>query len=150
MGNGIPLTDEDRWDWLISLKNEAIRQLQTSNAVIVTCSALKKKYRDVIRIANYEHPTVQIHFVFLNLNEEVLQQRVASRVGHYMKKEMVHSQMVALEVPDEETETDVMSIDVKMSKEEVQKQALEKVQAKMSEYEALSAQNNSASQTPST
>jgi len=137
MANGIPLTDADRWDWLISLKEEAIKQLRTSNACIVTCSALKKKYRDVIRVANYEHPTVQIHFIFLKLDEEVLQKRVAARVGHYMKQDMVHSQMEALEEPDEDNETDVMKIDVRNSVETVQQDAWTRVQAKMEEYDEL-------------
>lgn len=142
MGAGIPLTDADRWDWLIALKDEAIKQLRTSNACILTCSALKKKYRDVIRIANYEHPTVQIHFVFLKLDEETLQQRVAARVGHYMKEEMVHSQMVALEVPNLDDETDVMMIDARDDKEHVQMKAKERVQAKMKEYDALKEQQS--------
>lgn len=137
MASGHPLTDADRWDWLIILKNEAIRHLSDNNAVVVTCSALKRKYRDVIRVANYEHPTVQIHFVFLKLNEELLQQRVAARVGHYMKKEMVHSQMVALEEPDPEVETDVLKIDVTNEKEEVQREALERATAKIREYEEV-------------
>jgi len=143
MGSGIPLTDADRWDWLIALKDEGIKQLRTSNACIITCSALKKKYRDVIRIANYEHPTVQIHFVFLKLDEETLQKRVASRVGHYMKEEMVHSQMVALEQPNEDDETDVMMIDAGKDKEHVQQEANKRVQAKLKEYDALKDQQQS-------
>lgn len=135
MANGIPLTDADRWDWLITLKDAAIQKLQTSNIVFVTCSALKKKYRDVMRVANYEHPSVQIHFVYLKVDEEVLQKRVASRVGHYMKADMVHSQMVALEEPDVEEETDVIKIDVRNDKEVVEQEALTKVQAKIKEYE---------------
>lgn len=137
MSNGIPLNDNDRWDWLITLKDEAVKHLETSDACIVTCSALKKKYRDVIRVANYEHPSVQIHFVFLKLDEEVLQKRVASRIGHYMKADMVHSQMVALEEPDLELETDVIRIDVRQDKEQVQREAWERVEAKMNEYEEL-------------
>lgn len=145
MASGEPLTDADRWDWLIVLKNEAIRHLSDNNAVVVTCSALKQKYRDVIRVANYEHPTVQIHFVFLKLNEDLLQQRVAARVGHYMKKEMVHSQMVALEEPDPEIETDVLKIDVTNEKEEVQREALERATAKIKEYdEALRREKDDA------
>ncbi|KAK5239058.1 hypothetical protein LTR40_014911, partial [Exophiala xenobiotica] len=75
MSSGIPLTDADRWDWLITVRNEAIKRLQQSNGVIVTCSALKHKYRDVIRVANYEHPSVQIHFVYLKVDESTLQKR---------------------------------------------------------------------------
>lgn len=135
MGAGTPLNDNDRWDWLITLRNEAIKYLHTSNSVIVTCSALKRKYRDVIRVANYEHPSVQIHFVYLKVDEKTLQERVASRVGHYMKGNMVHSQMVALEEPDDED--DVLKVDVTNDKETVQKSALDLVQSKLKEYDDL-------------
>ena len=134
MGKNIPLTDADRWDWLITLREEAVKRLQTSNSVIVTCSALKHKYRDVIRVANYEHPTVQIHFIYLKVDEDTLQQRVKERVGHYMKEGMVHSQMTALEEPDEEW--DVLAVDVRNDKEEVQRNALEVVKKKLAEYPA--------------
>lgn len=99
MGSGIPLTDGDRWDWLITLRKEALKELQTCNAVIVTCSALRRKYRDVIRVAGYERPTVQVHFIYLNATEEYLQERVKARVGHYMKESLVRSQMETLEEP---------------------------------------------------
>ena len=133
MGKGVPLTDADRWDWLITLREEALRHLRMSNSVIVTCSALKHKYRDVMRIANYEHPTVQIHFIYLKVDEETLQKRVSERVGHYMKESMVHSQMSALEEPDEEW--DVLPVDVRDDKPAVQREALETVRRKLAEYD---------------
>ena len=139
MGKGIPLTDADRWDWLITLREEAIKHLSSSNSVIVTCSALKHKYRDVIRVANYEHPSVQIHFVYLKVDEATLQKRVAERVGHYMKAGMVQSQMSALEEPEEEW--DVLAVDVRNDKEAVQKAALERVRRKLAEYQHLAIQN---------
>lgn len=142
MASGIPLTDADRWDWLIALREEAIRQLQTSNSVIVTCSALKRKYRDVIRVANYEHPSVQVHFIYLKVDESTLQKRVAERKGHYMKETMVHSQMATLEEPEEEMEWDVLQVDVRDDKETVQKTALNLVQRKLKEYEDLHGQPN--------
>lgn len=135
MASGHPLTDADRWDWLITLREEAIKQLQTSNSVIVTCSALKHKYRDVIRVANYEHPTVQVHFIYLKVDEATLQKRVAERVGHYMKESMVHSQMVALEEPEKDMEWDVLQVDVREDKEAVKHNALELVLRKLKEYE---------------
>ena len=134
MGAGFPLTDEDRWDWLITLRNEAVKQLQKSNTVIVTCSALKRKYRDVIRVASYEHPTVQVHFIYLKVDEDTLQARVKARVGHYMKEGMVHSQMEALEEPAQD-EFDVIKIDVRQDKEVVRTDALTRVRAKLREYE---------------
>jgi len=144
MANGIPLTDADRWDWLITLKDAALEKLKSTNTVFVTCSALKKKYRDVIRVANYEHPSVQVHFVYLKVDEEVLQKRVASRVGHYMKADMVHSQMVALEEPNVEDETDVIKIDVTNDKEVVEKESLAKVEAKLKQYEEFEKMQASA------
>jgi len=137
MASGQPLTDADRWDWLITLREEAIKQLQTSNSVIVTCSALKHKYRDVIRVANYEHPSVQVHFIYLKVDEMTLQQRVKERVGHYMKEGMVHSQMAALEEPEEDQEWDVLRVDVRNDKEEVQRNALALVRQKLKEYEQV-------------
>jgi len=137
MASGQPLTDADRWDWLITLREEAIKHLQHASSVIVTCSALKHKYRDVIRIANYEHPSVQIHFIYLKVDEKTLQKRVAQRVGHYMKAGMVHSQMVTLEEPEEDQEWDVLLVDVSDDKEEVQRRALEVIKNKLKEYEHL-------------
>jgi gluconokinase len=137
MGSGIPLTDADRWDWLITLREAALTKLQTSNSVIVTCSALKRKYRDVIRVANYEHPSVQVHFVYLKVDETTLQARVAARVGHYMKENMVHSQMATLEEPEEELEWDVLQVDVREDKELVKRHALDVVKRKLKEYEEV-------------
>lgn len=142
MASGIPLTDADRWDWLITLREEAIRQLQTSNGVIVTCSALKHKYRDVIRVANYEHPSVQVHFVYLKVDEATLQKRVAARVGHYMKEGMVHSQMATLEEPEEDMEWDVLPVDVREDKEAIKRHALDLVKQKLQEYEHLPKHTN--------
>ncbi|EXJ77363.1 shikimate kinase [Capronia epimyces CBS 606.96] len=138
MASGIPLADADRWDWLITLREEAIKRLQTSNSVLVTCSALKRKYRDVIRVANYEHPSVQVHFLYLKVDESTLQKRVAEREGHYMKESMVHSQMAALEEPEEEMEWDVLQVDVRDDKQRVLKNALDLIQQKLAEYENLS------------
>ncbi|PQE14830.1 thermoresistant glucokinase family carbohydrate kinase protein [Rutstroemia sp. NJR-2017a WRK4] len=54
MSKGIPLTDADRWDWLTALREESLRRLTSgSDGVVLTCSALKRKYRDVIRVAPY-------------------------------------------------------------------------------------------------
>ncbi|KAF3388356.1 hypothetical protein F1880_004140 [Penicillium rolfsii] len=140
MGNGIPLTDEDRWDWLISLRQAAIEALSPSEAnnfhppagVVVACSALKQKYRDVMRVAAYGSPSVQIHFIYLKLSEEVLMQRVSQRKSHYMKSDMVRSQMQALEEP--EKEWDAITINVEGPPESVQRKVIDAVTKKLSEY----------------
>ena len=141
MADGHPLDDADRWDWLITVREEAVRRLDKCGSVIVTCSALKKKYRDVIRIAQLEHRSVQVHFVFLNVDEDTLRERVANRVGHYMKANMVHSQMVALEAPSPLKEKDVLVVDVRNDKEAVKREALEAMKATLQEYENLPAES---------
>lgn len=139
MGNGIPLTDEDRWDWLISLRKAAIDVLSPSESnnfqppagVVVACSALKQKYRDVMRVAAYGSPSVQIHFIYLKLSEEVLMKRVSQRQAHYMKSGMVRSQLAALEEPKDEW--DAITINVEGPVNEVEQHVLEAVTAKLSE-----------------
>ncbi|TGJ86936.1 hypothetical protein E0Z10_g1822 [Xylaria hypoxylon] len=112
MANGIPLTDADRWDWLTLLREESLRQLATgAEGVVLTCSALKRKYRDVIRVAPYFSHDVLVHFIYLHAPESVLLERVGLRQGHYMGANMVRSQFEILEPPTAE-ETDVISIDV--------------------------------------
>ena len=120
MANGIPLNDTDRCGWLISLREAAVKTLErggVKSAVFVTCSALKKKYRDILRIAVLDEPGVNVVFVYLKVEEEVLMQRVEKREGHYMKKEMVRGQIEILEVP--ESEGDAMVVDGERMVEEI-------------------------------
>lgn len=128
MAAGTPLTDADRWDWLVLLRQKAMERLSSgSSGVVLTCSALKRKYRDVIRIASYNDHDVLVHFVYLRADEEVLLQRVKARQGHYMKDSMVKSQFKSLEEPADE-ERDVLGVDVSRSLTEVQRIALSRVQ----------------------
>ncbi|KAF1996236.1 carbohydrate kinase [Amniculicola lignicola CBS 123094] len=129
MAANVPLDDADRWDWLILLRDQALDSLKNgATGVVVTCSALKKKYRDVIRTARLydEDPNAAVHFIYLRATKEVLLARVGARQGHYMKDAMVISQLAALEEPDE-TEIrklkDVEIIDVTGTAAEVQKLA---------------------------
>jgi len=127
MGNGIPLNDADRWSWLILLRDVASRKLhEGSQGVVVTCSALKQRYRDVIRTAGYYDHNVLVHFIYLRASPELLHARVKARKGHYMKDDMVKSQLDVLEPPDKE-EFDSLTIDVSGSVQDVQKLAFEAV-----------------------
>ncbi|RFU35980.1 hypothetical protein B7463_g340, partial [Scytalidium lignicola] len=128
MSRGIPLNDADRWDWLTALRQESLRRLQSgAQGVVLTCSALKRKYRDVIRVAPYYSHNVRVHFVYLHATEKVLLERVQARKGHYMGAGMVHSQFDALEEPGED-ETDVISVDVTGSLDQIELETLEKIQ----------------------
>ncbi|KAL6818657.1 P-loop containing nucleoside triphosphate hydrolase protein [Trichoderma sp. SZMC 28013] len=124
MRNGIPLTDADRWDWLTALRDESMRLISEGQmGVVMTCSALKRKYRDVIRVAAYYDHRLLIHFIYLDASEELLLQRVTQRQNHYMGANMVHSQFDILERPSQ-NETDVITIDVSRTLAEVQEDAL--------------------------
>ena len=137
MSNGIPLTDADRWDWLTLLREEALRRLNAgSDGVVVTCSALKRKYRDVIRVAPYFAENLHVHFIYLSASEEVLLKRVGARQNHYMGANMVHSQFEALEPPRDD-ETDVISVDVEQSLDDVKAESLDKVLHKIHETVAF-------------
>jgi gluconokinase len=127
MAAGIPLDDADRWDWLILLRDQALAALKNgSKGVVVTCSALKKKYRDVIRTARLydEDPNANVHFVYLKASKEVLLARVGARQGHFFKDSMILSQLAALEPPDEDEMKrlkDVEVVDVSGTQQEVER-----------------------------
>lgn len=136
MAHDIPLTDIDRWDWLIALREAAAARLSPSGSsatkahdgVVVTCSALKRKYRDVIRIATYNNHSISVHFIYLRADEATLTARVLGRTGHYMKSAMVQSQMEALEEPDQEEQgRDVLEVRCDTSLAEVQKMVVRTV-----------------------
>ncbi|KAI1156817.1 thermoresistant gluconokinase [Nemania diffusa] len=133
MANGTPLTDADRWDWLTLLREESLKQLKSgAKGVVLTCSALKRKYRDVIRVAPYFSNDIHLHFIYLHAPEAVLLERVGLRQGHYMGANMVRSQFEILEPPTPD-ETDVISVDVSGPISGVLDVALEQATEKINE-----------------
>jgi gluconokinase len=92
MREGIALTDEDRWPWLRSIADWIGGCERDGVDGVVTCSALRRRYRDLLRDG---HPSVQ--FVHLTLGAAELEQRVASREGHYMPASLLASQLETLE-----------------------------------------------------
>ncbi|KAG5997449.1 hypothetical protein E4U43_002631 [Claviceps pusilla] len=129
MSAGIPLDDSDRWDWLTELRRQSNSRIRHgADGVVVTCSALKLKYRDVIRVAAYYDPSILIHFIFLHASQELLLKRVAERKGHYMGANMVKSQFEILERPGED-EKDVITLDASRSIDEVKENVLARVNA---------------------
>lgn len=124
MANGVPLTDNDRWTWLIALRKQCVAALATDGpGVVLTCSALKRSYRDLIRVASTEDSNIRVHFVYLRTTEELSLSRVKARAGHYMKVDMVKSQFQTLEEPTA-NEKDCLIVDVGGTMLEVQDLAL--------------------------
>ncbi|KAL4885540.1 hypothetical protein BJY04DRAFT_231032 [Aspergillus karnatakaensis] len=122
MASGVPLSDADRWEWLAHIRGAVMdRLLQPSDAhlvgVVVTCSALKRTYRDELRKLAYllEDP-VNVTFIHLSVGEESkseLKERLVLRSkeeGHYMASAMVDSQLEVLERPGKE-ERDVVVVE---------------------------------------
>lgn len=142
MAQNIPLADADRWDWLITLREAAAARLSPSTSsttrahdgVVVTCSALKHKYRDVMRIAAYNNNSVLVHFIYLRADEQVLLKRVQARTGHYMKSSMVQSQIDQLEEPDaQEQQKDVLEVNCEREVAEVRMMVVETVRRALAE-----------------
>ena len=98
----------------------------------MSCSALKRKYRDVIRVAAYGTPYIRIHFIYLRLDENSLLERLEKRRGHYMKSDMLESQLQILEAPDP-AERDVNTIDVGTSLKEVLRKVEEIISGKLAD-----------------
>ena len=94
MAAGIPLTDADRAGWLATLATNLGQWGQTTGAV-VACSALKEAYRQTLQ-AGAGQP---LHWVFLDGTPELLRSRIEGRQGHYMKANMLDSQLADLEKP---------------------------------------------------
>ncbi|CAN7280838.1 gluconokinase [Mesorhizobium amorphae] len=95
MSLGIPLSDDDRWPWL-DLVGAALRQArEEGRGLVVSCSALKKSYRDRLRHA----AGGPVFFVFLEGSRSVLQARMADRRGHFFPPALLDSQLAALENP---------------------------------------------------
>jgi gluconokinase len=101
MRNGIPLTDADRAPWLAALRTLIAQWIASGKNAVLACSALKRVYRQVLRIG----PEVQI--VYLRGTPELLQQRLLARRGHYMTERMLASQLAALEEPEVAAVVDV-------------------------------------------
>lgn len=101
MSHGIPLDDDDRWPWLRLIADWMRAEVASGQNAVVTCSALKRSYRDVLREAD---PGVR--FLHLAATEDLVGDRLSQRKGHYMPSSLLHSQYDSLEpLADDELAT---------------------------------------------
>jgi len=98
MRAGTPLDDADRRPWLLALAALIDEREAAGRSTVLTCSALRRGYRDLLRDG---HPSVR--FVHLAVPLEVLRARLARRTGHFMPASLLDSQLATLEPlhPDE-------------------------------------------------
>ena len=94
MAAGHPLTDEDRWPWLAKVADWIDAQLDAGANGVITCSALKRSYRDLINRRGSG-----VEFVYLEVNRAELEQRVENRPEHFMPASLLDSQLDTLEPP---------------------------------------------------
>ena len=102
MAAGIALTDKDRQGWLETLAGRIGNARANKSGLVVSCSALKRRYRDTLR-----QDASDLLFVYLQGAPELLAARMSSRPGHYMPASLLESQLATLEIPtpDENAQT---------------------------------------------
>lgn len=103
MHAGIPLTDADRAPWLASLHSVIAEWVRNGRNGVMTCSALKQSYRDVL---TRDTPAGACRFVLLDVPVAVLEERVSARPGHFMNPDLLQSQLDTLELPQEALRVD--------------------------------------------
>ena len=95
MAAGIPLTDDDRHGWLVAIAARLREAKRAGIGLVVSCSALKRRYRDLLRSAG----DADVRFVYLQGIRALLAERMANRRGHYMPPALLESQLAILEEP---------------------------------------------------
>jgi gluconokinase len=96
MARGEPLTDEHRAGWLRVLAARIRDADAAGTGLVVTCSALKRAYRDVLRAGA---TSGRVQFVLLRGPRDLIGERLAARRGHYMPVSLLDSQFATLEEP---------------------------------------------------
>ena len=94
MASGHPLTDDDRWPWLHTVRAQIDEWAYAGSNGVIACSALKRAYRDVL-----DRDQPQTVFAFLDVAVPVLRDRLAHRVGHFMPATLLDTQLATLERP---------------------------------------------------
>ncbi|MFZ4532318.1 MAG: gluconokinase [Alsobacter sp.] len=94
MSAGVPLTDDDRWPWLAAIAEWIDGRLAAGESAIVTCSALRRAYRDVLAGSR-----ARVRIVHLAGSQALIGARMAARRNHFMPPSLLDSQFAALEPP---------------------------------------------------
>jgi gluconokinase len=115
MRRGIPLEDADRWPWLAIVSAEIDRWLAAGSTVVLACSALKQRYRDILAKGRSG-----VRFVHLEGDKALIRLRLDRREGHYMPAVLLDSQFAALEPPADSVTVDVAGTPAAIAAEIVQ------------------------------
>jgi gluconokinase len=120
---GVPLTDEDRWPWLVKLRKLIKRCVESDENAVMACSALKRAYRDRLRIS------AEVKFVFLRGDYALITEQLRRRRGHFMDPGLLRSQFADLEEP--EADEDALTIELGRPPDEI----VEEIKIKLTKTE---------------
>jgi gluconokinase len=127
MHAGIPLNDDDRKPWLESIRTYMDEMTSGGQSLVVACSALKQRYRDVLRgKAASGNSSGITEFVYLKGDFELLQGRLSARKDHFFNPNLLRSQFDALEEP-----TDAVIVDIALPPEAIVDEAVRQLQARV-------------------
>jgi gluconokinase len=115
MSQGIPLQDGDRWPWLQQIQNWMTEQARAAQSTVLTCSALKQSYRQLLSEAEG-----RVLFIHLHGEAGLISQRMQGREGHFMPPTLLPSQLATLEpLSPEELAAGSLRLDISRSPEEL-------------------------------
>ena len=105
MAAGQPLNDDDRAGWLATLADLLAHAARTGQGLVVSCSALKRAYRDRLREGD-----AQAFFVHLDGSRDLIAARIAARTHMYMPASLLESQFAALQAPEPDEQALSLSV----------------------------------------
>ena len=120
MHKGIPLTDDDRWPWLRTIRAAIEEKRNAGETAVFTCSSLKRSYRDILRDGDKD-----VCFVYLKGSREVLEQRLTTRTGHFFDPSLLQSQLDTLEEPGAD---EAVTVNIELSPEQIVDDVLKQVE----------------------
>jgi gluconokinase len=106
MRAGIPLEDADRAPWIETLRGLISEWIADKKNGVLACSALKRTYRENLKVA------AEVEIVYLKGTPPLFHERLLERAGHFMKDQMLQSQLATLEEPENE---DLLTVDAALT-----------------------------------
>ncbi|RKE34326.1 gluconate kinase (SKI family) [Paraburkholderia sp. BL23I1N1] len=125
MHHGIPLTDEDRWPWLQTIRAAIEVKQKAGEKAVFTCSSLKRSYRDVLRGGS--NGDKGVCFVYLKGSFEMLRERLSTRTGHFFDPSLLQSQLDTLEEPGAD---EAITVSIELSPEEIVEEVLKQMKTR--------------------
>lgn len=122
MEAGTPLTDADRQLWLETLRDKLAAAAADGRGLVLSCSALKRRYRDLLREGD-----VATVFVHLHGSRELIEKRMQARQGHFMPLGLIDSQFADLQPPAMDERA--IAADITLSPDELVRHILQQLAA---------------------